>query len=338
MMIPGTPPDVGLDVMLGEELADPVNPTRPDVSNGQRSISWLDTLLGMVPRWLKGRYSLDPAQCGDGYKILTAMGALQDEHELILRQGMAASFPGFSDDRALDLLGLQRGIVRGPLETSSAYAERLRFWRQTNMRKGSPWVLLEQVQAYLAGYPVEARIICGNGSRGHGGTGDPATRYTLAPGGYLYHGDYLSAPNGTAVIDGTPTEWDWGRKDPLSPFDEISREWLLLYGHPWQRDGIWSDPGLWNDLDSSDNGPLGTPLDPYQALAKHPDRTPTYGSTAAFATVSGLLGVCASWVPPHAKLEQVIVCFDRTTFDTFQPDGTYNLPGNRNPNVLYWKG
>jgi len=333
VIVPGTPVGGGLDFELGDTLADPVNPARPDVSNGQRSISWLDTLLGLVPRWLKGRVSLDPTQCGDGYKVLTAAGAIWDEQELILRQGMLASFPGFGDDRSLDLLGLQRGIVRGPLETSAAYAERLRFWRQVNARKGSPWVLLEQVQAYLAGYPVECRLICGDGT-----ATSPATRYTLAPDGYLYHGEYLDAPNGTAVTDTTPGAWDWGPQEPGSPFLPTSREWLILYGHPWQRDGLWSDPGLWNDLDSSDNGPLGTPLDPYQGQAKNPDRTPTYGSTAAFATVSGLLGIAASWVPPHARLEQVIVCFDRTTFDNFQPDGTYNLPGNRDPNALYWKG
>jgi hypothetical protein len=295
----------------------------------------------MVPRWLKGNISPNPALIGEGYKLLTCYGTLLDAQGDALTAGLQASFPGYGDDYSLDLLGQQRGITRGFLESSTAYATRLQFWRQCNRRKGNAWAMMEQVQAMLQGYPVQVRVICGDGT-----ASNPATRYTLAAGGYVYNGDYLtSAPSGTAVIDQTPSNWNWGFQDPNSPFinhnsgtdGDQCRFWVLLYGHPWTRDGIWTGSGIWNDLDTSDGTSGGTPLDPYQVGQPTPDLNPTYGSTASFSSVQSILNVVRQWAPPNSSPQQVIVCFDSTSFNTFTPAGNWNLPGERDPSFVYWQ-
>jgi hypothetical protein len=297
---------------------------------------------------LLGNASLDPKKCGNGYKLLTCYGALLDAQGDALIAGLNASFPGFGDDYSLNLLGQQRRIPRGFLETSQQYAQRLWFWRQANRRKGSAWVLMEQLQALLQGYPVVVRIICGDGT-----STSPATRYTLAAGGYLYNGDYLSgAPVGTASIDQTPSNWDWGPQPSGSAFDAKSRFWVLLFGHPWTRDGLWTDAGVWTDYNTTDNTATGTVLDPYQASSPTPDPIPTYGSTCSFSTAQAILSIVRNWSPPNADPQQVILCFDdapaaelpvevgdpldTTAFDSINPTGNWQLPAERDPSYVYW--
>lgn len=281
-------------------------------------LTYRDSLPGMVPRWLKGFY---------GVRLLYAIGTTLDALGDSFNEGLCRRFPapinpllnhvpeGTFDPYALQLLGRQRGIRRGPLETDQSYALRLRYWRQSRKRKGCAYPLMEQLQAYLQPYPVQIRI--------HYDTG---VRLFLAAGGFVYAPEgYLTAPAGTVVID-THT-WNWGGGS------DVSRYWVALYGHPWNRDGTWSDPGLWNDYNTSDGTLIGTVLDPLST-----DPTPTFGSTASLSTVSGVRAILDDWTPPHARCSGVILAFDQSSFDAISPDGSWNLPGNRDPQYVYWEG
>jgi len=257
----------------------------------------------------------------NGYRVLTCLGAVQDLlGAAYVEEGFKACFPGLGDDYALALQGEQRGIPRGLQEPSDAYARRLWFHRQVRRRKGLVWPLAEQLQALLQPYPVVVSIVAGDG-----GPGVAATRYTLAANGYQYNGDYIkSAPFGTAVIDRTPTAWNWGQG--VTPFSF----WVVLSGHPWLRDGTWGDAGLWNDLDTNNGDITGAPLDPFGL-----DTTATYGSTASLVSVNAVRSIAYDWTPPHARCEGIVLAFD-SSFPA-PTSGNWHLPGERDPNFVYWE-
>ena len=259
----------------------------------------------------------------NGYRLFGCIGALQDVIGAVyIEDGMRACFPGLGDDYALALQGAQRGIMRGLQETCASYARRLWFYRQSRMRKGLAWPLMEQLQAMLQPYPVRVRVVCGDGDRY-----TPATRYTLAVNGYLANGDYLAPANLTlATIDRTPEPWYWDDSSGIQRF------WVIIEGHPWLRDGTWADAGVWNDFDTVGGTVGGAPLDPLGG-----DITPTYGSTASVASANAVRSVVYDWTPPHATCAGVILAFSSGDFDSINPNsGTWDRPGDRDPKYVYW--
>jgi hypothetical protein len=283
------------------------------------TLTWRSALLNLLPRWLKGKRSEGSEDENSGHwgtRLNYALGVVQDAMGDALNAGLVASYPGLGDAWALALQGQARGIIRGLGETDESYAVRLRFWRQARKRKGNAFALMEQIQAYLAPYRVTLRVQY-----------DDGTRYQLNPGGYL------RAPAGyagTGFVEFDSVTWNWdGTTDP-------TRFWILLCDTEetlWVSDGIWTDAGYWNDRNTSDGTISGSNLDP---LANG-DTTPTYGSTASYSTVQGILALVRYWAPPHSTPMSVIYCFDESTFDSIAPDGTWNHPGSRSQDYVYWE-
>lgn len=281
-------------------------------------LTWRRALTGMVPRWLLGKPtegSNDPNSGFWGQRLLHGIGVVVDALGTSLHLGLLSSYPGFGDETALALIGLARGIWRGPTESSAAYATRLRYWRQSRKRQGNPFALMEQLQAYLQPYGMTACIQY-----------DDGTRLQLNPGGFA------QAPKGYAGTNYAEVTWSsWNWDSVLDP----TRFWLILMPSDalWSNDGEWADAGNWWDLNTSDGSSLGTILDPLAAG----DDTPTYGSTASYAVVQGLLSLVEEWTPPHARCDCVILCFDSVSFAALSPNGTWGNPGNRSLDYVYWE-
>lgn len=291
--------------------------------------TYRDTLAGIIPRWLSGYI---------GSRFLYTLGLTVDALGESLDDGAKYKFPivnsdGYFDQLQLGLLGAERGILPGPTETNTQYAQRLIYWRQVRRRKGCSFPLMEQLQAFLTPYPVTVRVIT-----------DTGYRYTLAPGGYQYaqlytspaNADIAKVPSGAVTLDKVSWNWD-GTTVP-------SRFWVLLYDTSnslWQRDGYWNSAGYWgngvnsaygwNTADGQKN-PGEAILDPLTTV----DYNGTYGSTASFSTVAGLMSLVRDWTPPHAFCNSVIVCFSQSDFNNISPNGTWTSYGNYDPKYVYW--
>ena len=273
-------------------------------------LTYRDSLLNTVPRWLKGKW---------GKRLLYSNAIQMDAMGDTLYDGVISTYPGLGDTNALALQGQARGIPRGISEVDATYTSRLIQWRRSRKRKGGVFALLEQVQAYLQSPTGDWELLTAIQT-------DNDFYATLSQNGFLYNGDYTGT-NGVATV--APFYWNWD-----GGYNQ-GRFWVLLWatsGTLWVSDNTWADPGLWNDYNTSDGTPTGTPLDPLS----NGDLTPTYGSTASYSTVQGLMSLIRDWTPPHATFMGVILFFDAYTWATLAPDGTWNLPGNRNPNAVYW--
>lgn len=149
------------------------------------------------------------------YSIALQLDALGDG----VKFGVMLRFPNAYSPESLPLIGRERGILRGFDESDEAYGLRLRTWLDDHQRAGSPYILIRQVQGYLAPHVVPARTVNDKGAWQTIGA-DGVKLYTL--GG----------------------NWNWDGDESAQ-----SRFWLILYppADLWVRDGVWGDGGLWGD-------------------------------------------------------------------------------------------
>lgn len=104
-------------------------------------MSFLEAFSKLVPWWLSE---------GDGGKVLASLSLMSDDFKARAKNALLARFPDYApDDAALAALGRDRRIVRGINEPAAAYAARLKRALDDLRRRGSPFALLEQLQAYL---------------------------------------------------------------------------------------------------------------------------------------------------------------------------------------------
>jgi hypothetical protein len=120
--------------------------------------------------------------------------------------------------------------------------------------------------------------------------------------GTVYARDSSGAPS---VTGGT---WDWDATPEL-----WSRFWVVLRATKWTDEGINSAPGVFGEAG-------------------------TMGSTATVEEVAAVRSIVSQWTPPHAQCVNVIVVLDGAAWDADQPDGDWDLWGNRNPAAVYWDG
>src|SRR4051812_10742253 len=99
-----------------------------------------DMIRRVSPPWLQG---------ANGYRLTYSLGFVMDA---ILDSGYAAlklKLPGLYDYTTLGLIGQERKLRRGLVETDQGYALRLRTWWDAARYRGSPYGLIRQLEAYL---------------------------------------------------------------------------------------------------------------------------------------------------------------------------------------------
>lgn len=99
-----------------------------------------DMIRRVSPPWLQG---------ANGYRLMYSFGFVMDA---ILDSGYAAirlKLPGLYDYSTLGLIGQERKLRRGLVETDQGYALRLRTWWDAARYRGSPYGLIRQLEAYL---------------------------------------------------------------------------------------------------------------------------------------------------------------------------------------------
>jgi hypothetical protein len=98
----------------------------------------------LVPSWLSA---------GDGGKVLHSLAVVKDKLVRRARLGLNARFPRRAGPSALELIGADRGILRGRFETDARYAERLTKWRYPKQHRvrGGAFALLDQIAEYVNG-------------------------------------------------------------------------------------------------------------------------------------------------------------------------------------------
>lgn len=153
-------------------------------------------------------------------RALYSIATLIDSRIDRMRAAIEARFPGHgAPEDALGHIGRDRQILRGPSESSEAYAVRLVRALDDWRLAGTAWAMMEQLRAFCTPHQVRIRIFNNHG-----------TCRTIDRDGTR------SRRRGTNWDwDGTPAAW--------------SRFWVLIYMTdtsprlPWDRGNPWGTPG-----------------------------------------------------------------------------------------------
>lgn len=143
-----------------------------------------------------------------GLRYLYALAAPFDAMIDGIANAVKCASPGF-DDVADRYLGFDRGIPRGPSETSDQYAERLKGWREAKSKAGTSLELLRQLHGYLKdddGLSLTVSMVCN-------GTGATAPRYWIYDDGEEGYSQSSTGWNGD----------DWDGRDDL-----WARFWIVI--------------------------------------------------------------------------------------------------------------
>ncbi len=172
-----------------------------------------------APPWLRGN---------SGYRLLYTLGIQFDTLAEYLRIGCLQGFPSYCEEEALGYIGQDRKIRRGPSEPVESYRVRLKNFKSSWKKAGSPVVLLPQLAAYYLPSEVTIRYVCS----GHDDQGQRCSDWwTYQAGALSYHRE-------------TPANWDWDGL--IGDF----RYWIIIYGGllptwNWDDPGrYWDEPGL----------------------------------------------------------------------------------------------
>ena len=184
---------------------------------------------------------------GIAERFFYALGLVFDGLVDLAIQCLRLRFPG-DNMRALPDIAAERRLRQGKYETDEDFAVRLRTWLQAHLDRGGPYALLEQIHAYYRPNNFDVYLYYATGSYFH-----------MAEDGSIAH----------TIIEGTGAA-AWAH-------------WYLVYVWPTglEDDGLWSDPGLWDDdpLGVWDYGNLTSAeaqdlrLIPQEWNAAHPDGT-----------------------------------------------------------------
>ena len=184
-------------------------------------MSFFEAFQQLVPSWLSA---------GDGGKVLASLALIKDDFAARAKLALLARFPSYApDDDALASIGRDRKIVRGINEPAPAYAARLVRAVDDHKRRGNPFALLHQLQAYLQA-PCVVRTVDRRGNW------------------------FSLDANGVESSSINAANWNWDTT-PASP--DWARFWVVIYpanaANPWSPQGYWGDYSLWGA------GVYGTP-------------------------------------------------------------------------------
>jgi hypothetical protein len=133
-------------------------------------------------------------------------------------QAVKARFPMLAPEDALNPIGRDRVIVRGPNEPSSSYRERLLLWLVAWSGAGVGRAMLDQIAGLITPHKIRMRIWTQTGMV------------------------YTREPDASFVIERVPAGlWNWDGQPDL-----WARFWVVLYsvgGIPWSRSPVMGTPG-----------------------------------------------------------------------------------------------
>lgn len=132
--------------------------------------TYRDAIRKLVPPWL---------QNGNAEKILYACLIQLDALGVALVSAVKLRFPLVYSAESLGLIGQERRIRRGLLDTDETYATRVRSWLVQHRRRGGAYALLEQLHAYFgtSSFPIE--LVYQSGARYSMATNGTITRDVL---------------------------------------------------------------------------------------------------------------------------------------------------------------
>lgn len=170
-----------------------------------------DSIRKSSPRWLQGYW---------GERLLYVFGLHLDGFVDSLVASIKLRFANLYSNETLTLIGRERGLVRGFIETDQSYGDRLDGWWEMHKRRGNPYTLMDALAALLVGYDVPMRIVNNNA----------AWFSRAADGTRSYH---------------RAANWNWDNHP-----EKWSRFWVILYPPPslWvAATGTWGDGTVWAD-------------------------------------------------------------------------------------------
>jgi len=170
--------------------------------------TYRDTLRRLSPPWLSR---------GFAEKLIYTIGVHLDALGDGVINAIAARFPNAYTPETLAVTGRERGIRRGPGETDAGYAARLDAWWDAHRKRGNPYALMRQLQAYLTPHLVPMAVVNNSGA--------------------WYSLDAAGVPGYVAE-----TAWNWDNDTT-----RWSRFWLILFPPPslWRPNAGWSFGGAW---------------------------------------------------------------------------------------------
>ncbi|WP_437606246.1 hypothetical protein WMF20_35340 [Sorangium sp. So ce834] len=182
-------------------------------------LSFRESLRRFVPPWLSDRPGRTVA-----FRYLYGIAAVLDAGAEVLVQGIQARMPGLGTPTALEYIGRDRLIVRGPQQTDEAYAAELRRWLEYWRGAGNAYTLALALQTFL--YPGAPRVRIVNRA---------GLWWTLDPSGELsWH-------------QASPSNWDWDSITHPENAGNWSDFWVIVYPPHFDDAGDWgtSDGQTW---------------------------------------------------------------------------------------------
>lgn len=211
-----------------------------------------DRIRMVSPLWL---------QRGWAEKLLYAIGLQLDAFADALVAGVKLRFPNLYSAESLPLIGRERRISRGLVESDAVYGERLTRWLDDHRLRGGPYAMLAQLHAYYLPNTFPIVLIYRSGQR-----------YTMAPDGTVVRDTIAFHPDGVperwarwwlimevsvgvytpplsdqdrADIALIPTEWNAAHcTGTVIVFPGDGELWDYPLGH------VWDEPGTWNTPDT----------------------------------------------------------------------------------------
>ena len=142
--------------------------------------------------------------------------------------GMLARYPDAAAELgiegALEAIGRDRRTLRGlGPETDASYATRLKRWLVDAKKRGSPFMLMQKLQEYIAAGSSFRTVDARGNWFSRSATG--VETYTLNTG-----------------------NWNWDSTVPSSP--QWARFWVIIYpGTRWSHSANWGSGQLWGDTE-----------------------------------------------------------------------------------------
>ena len=183
-----------------------------------------DMAAAISPPWLRGYV---------GSRLMYALTAPLDALAEWCFQGVKARFPLVGTPTALGAIGRDRGLLRGPHESTEAFAARCVTWLDAWKHAGSSYALMDQLAGFFSPIPPVMRVVSSNGTS--------AIWYTR------------NADGSRALHVETPTNFNWDGAGVTMK----ARIFVVVYcgaGNPYTTGGEWSDGSrTWGD-----GGTVGT--------------------------------------------------------------------------------